>query len=566
MFIRSFVRLFALSCLVAHLPCAVLAGGGAKNKKKQPETITAHAELPPGLNLEDVVNNIIARENDEITSITLFTPIIETYIQDMKADKTLGLVPKSDYYSLDQIEFDSHRVPKLTPIVHHPKMGSALIWKYEPNGFADMVFVDNRGLDKQYYQFDYTGREFLGEIRCLVFNLTPKPKSGRGRFLGRVWVDEKDYTIVRANGQYRPGESFSLKSFSEESYLHFDMWRANVRSDLWLPSYIYSQNTEAARSFMPQFKSQSRFWGYQLMNVFHEQEFSKLTVEAALDVNDQTSESDRSPLEAQRAWRQMAERNVLETLEKDGLLAPPSPVDKVLDTIVNNLEVTNHLDNQIDLHCRVMLTSNIDMFTIGQTIVISRGLVDVMPDEGTLATMLAQEIADALVPNLAEDQYGFADVLHVTAKDVFRRMSFKDDKFTMHDNSKKALELLRNSPYADHLANTGLFLKQLNSQSKALKEFINPRIGNGIGVADQLIAAGPPLKTSDKDQIAALPLGSRIRLDPWTDEVDFMKTKTSLRTSARDKMPFEVTPFSPFLVRSDHQNPLVPAASRGTTQ
>ncbi len=566
MFIRSFVRFFVLSCLVACLPCAVVAGGGTKNKKKQPETITSHAELPTGLNLEDVVNSVIARENDEITSITLFTPIIETYIQDMKPDRSLGQVPKSDYYSLDQIEFDAHRVPKLTPIVHHPKMGSALFWKYEPNGFADMVFVDNRGLDKQHYQFDYTGREFLGEIRCLVFNLTPKPKSGQGRFLGRVWVDEKDYTIVRANGEYTPGESFPLKSFSGGSYVHFDMWRTNIRSGLWLPSYIYSQNTEAARSFMPQFKSQSRFWGYQLTNVFHDQEFSKLTVEATLDVNDQASESDSSPLEAQRAWRQMAERNVLETLEKDGLLAPPSPVDKVLDTIVNNLEVTNHLDNQVDLHCRVMLTGNIDMFTIGQTIVISRGLVDVMPDEGTLAAMLAQEIADALVPNLAEDQYGFADILHVTAKDVLRRMSFKDDKYTMRDNSKRALELLRNSPYADHLGNTGLFLRQLNSQSKALKEFINPRIGNGIGVADQLIATGPPLMTSDKDQIAALPLGSRIRLDPWTDGVDFMKTKSSIRTSARDKMPFEVTPFSPFLVRSDRQNPLVPAVSRGTTQ
>src|SRR5216684_7419305 len=90
-----------------------------------------------------------------------------------------------------------------------------------------------------------------------------------------------------------------------------------------------------------------------------------------------------------REWRQEAENNVLDLLERSGLLAPQGQVDKALNTIVNNLEVTNNLDGQIDLRCRVLLTSSLEMFSIGGTIVLSRGLIDVVPDEATLGAMLA---------------------------------------------------------------------------------------------------------------------------------------------------------------------------------
>ena len=45
-------------------------------------------------------------------------------------------------------------------------------------------------------------REFLGEVRCLVFDVTPKPKTDTGRFAGRIWVEDQDFHIVRFNGAY----------------------------------------------------------------------------------------------------------------------------------------------------------------------------------------------------------------------------------------------------------------------------------------------------------------------------------------------------------------------------
>ena len=74
--------------------------------------------------------------------------------------------------------------------------------EFLPMGFLQMIYLDNNGLDTQDYTFDYVRREFLGEVRTLVFDVTPKRKAGKGRFIGRIWVEDQDFTIVRFNGSY----------------------------------------------------------------------------------------------------------------------------------------------------------------------------------------------------------------------------------------------------------------------------------------------------------------------------------------------------------------------------
>ena len=57
------------------------------------------------------------------------------------------------------------------------------------------------------------------------------------------------------------------------------------------------------------------------------------------------------------------------------------------------------------------------------------------------------------------------------------------------------------------------------------------------------------------DQIAALPLGSRIKLDPWSNQIKMMNAKRLALLSPQDKMPFEVTPFFPYLTRLASSQP-----------
>lgn len=298
----------------------------------------------------------------------------------------------------------------------------------------------------------------------------------------------------------------------------------------------------------PRFKAQIHIWGYRLTPASREAELSRLLVESSTTVKEEAQQHDRSPLEAQREWRHQAENNVLD-LERNGLLAPQGEVDKVLNTIVKNLEITNNLEEQIDLRCRALLTGNLEMFSVGGTIVLSRGLIDVVPDEATMGAMLAHGMADAMLPKPYQDQYGFSDIMRLTATEVLKRLSFQEEKTEVAENSRKAMALLKKSPYASKLDNAGLFLAQLHAQSNHLRRLISPQLGNQVYFNAQLMQAAPVLQPGNKEQMAALPLGSRLKIDPWTGDVSLMKSRPVSLLSARDKMPFEVTPMVPYLTR-----------------
>jgi len=77
-----------------------------------------------------------------------------------------------------------------------------------------------------------------------------------------------------------------------------------------------------------------------------------------------------------------------------------------------------------------------------------------------------------------------------------------------------------------------------------------------VALSSALASLGPALQTDKVDQVAALPLGSRVKVNPWDDRVELLKAKPVSLSSAREKMPFEVTPFLLYLTR--YQNSKAP--------
>jgi hypothetical protein len=501
--------------------------------------------------VEQAVDHIVAREHDEAALIRSYTPIIETYVQDMKPDSEMGIVPVKDHYFLGQAELskgiadtsmlDNKKKGKgegFNPFAHLEESS-----KYDPNGFLQMVYLDANGFDRQHYEFNYVGREFLGEVRCVVFDVTPLPKTGKGRFNGRIWAEDQGFAIVRFNGVFESSEGEG-KGFN----LHFDSWRMNLQPDLWLPAMIYSQESELKNSTdsSVRFRAQTRLWGYSLANLNHPADFSQTPLDQP-DLDRGKNSQDYSPIEAEQQWQQRAEVNVLNRLQRIGLIAPPGEVDKVLETVINNLQVTNNLD--VDVHCRVMLTGTLESFTIGHTIVVSRGLIDVLPDEASLAAVMAQGLAEVIMTKPSTDQWGFNDTTNVTAGEALSHFSFKGTPAEVDMSNKKAFDILKHSPYKDKLGNAALFLKQLTADSQALPSLIDARLGNGVALSSALATLGPALQADKVDQVAALPLGSRVKVNPWDDRVELLKSKPVSLSSAREKMPFEVTPFLLFLTR-----------------
>src|SRR5580700_5222068 len=341
--------------------------------------------------MDQVVDLFIEREHGLIKVLTTRTPVVETYLQNLVADPQLGPVPSADHYFLGRMDMGENIDRKDYLKEEEKGMQARLLGgfqklykvQYQPLGFSWMVYADRSDFDREHYTFRYARREFLGDVRCLVFDVTPKPKSGRGRFLGRIWVEDQAFNIVRLNGTYAPQPRNSY-------FFHMDSWRLNLIPGYWVPAYIYSEEGDFSYGAKDKiaFKAQTRIWGYDLKKGGKDDELTQVLVDSSVK-DESAAAQDASPLQAQRQWQQQAEDNVVERLQNAGLLAPEGDVDKILQTVVNNLEVTNNIELPRPVRTRVMLTSPLETFSVGNTIVISRGLIDVLPDEASLAAVLS---------------------------------------------------------------------------------------------------------------------------------------------------------------------------------
>jgi len=274
-----------------------------------------------------VVDKIVAQEHAEVQLLRQYSPLVETYIQYLRPDEHVGAVPNGDKYFLGRA--DLAKGVELEPLEHtvglkHKALGGLAEFfstEFVPRGFLQMIYLDMYGFDRQHYKIEYLRREFLGEVRCLVFDVDPLPNSGKGRFVGRIWVEDQDYHIVRLNGAYGGSSLIS-------SYFNFDSWRMNVGKNLWLPAFIYCEegnvrDPKTKRLAFKPFRSQTRLWGYDVGHAQQEQELTKVLVESSTGISDKTeTNTDNTPLQSQRYWNRQAEDNLVERLEQQGLLAP----------------------------------------------------------------------------------------------------------------------------------------------------------------------------------------------------------------------------------------------------
>jgi len=536
-------------------------------------TPSAPAAIAQPTTMDQVVDIFIQREHGLIKALSNRTPVVETYLQNLQLDPALGPIPQEDHYFLgrmdmgenvDRTDYLKKDQEKSGVMGMQQRLlgGFGKLYKvqYQPLGFSWMVYADRSDFDREHYDFHYARREFLGDIRCLVFDVTPKKSAGKGRFLGRIWVEDQDYNIVRLNGTYAPATRNTM-------FFHMDAWRLNLIPGYWVPAFIYSEEGDfsAGAKNKQAFKAQTRIWGYDLKQGAKDDELTQIRVDSVKDETPTTQ--DASPLQAEREWQQQAEDNVVERLTRAGLLAPDGDVDRILQTVVNNLEVTNNIDLPRPVRTRVMLTSPLETFSVGNTIVISRGLIDVLPDEASLAAVLSHELAHIVLGHNLGSKYAFNDRMLFEDDSTYSNLGFKHIPEEEAAADKKAIELLKQSPYAQKLDSVGLFLKMLETRTPQLSALLTTHLGNAMtenGVVTRLgdlKGTGPAIDMNKLDQVAALPLGGRVRVNPWDDKAEMVKTTPVAITSARDKMPFEVTPFFPRLMRYTNSN-AAPASSQ----
>ena len=511
------------------------------------------APVPLTPQQQRLVQEAIGREKEIVRQIQKSTPVVQTYIQDMRPDPKLYQVPVSDQYMIGRVDFGKAFTedPYAMRSQNHGFFGGSMHFisdltkafhlENSPTGFMAMMFVDPTAFDQQHYNFTFVRREFLGTVRTWVFDVVPKEK-GPGRFFGRIWIEDQDGNVVRFNGTY-------LNNPNDEGthYFHFDSWRTNLQPGIWAPSSVYIEDTlHDGPNHAQSFRGHTTYWGYALKLPTRESDAESMQIENAQDQSENAT--DVSPLQAEREWVSQAEQNVLDRLTQAGLVAPPSDFDKVLETVTNNIIIGNNLQLPSDIHCRVILTTPLESLAIGNTILLSKGLVDVLPTEADLAAVLSFQLAHIVQGHHIDTRYAFNDRLLFPDTATFRRIEMNHSNLDDQEAAKRAVELFNHSVYHDKASEVGLFFEQLQARQKDLTALLTPRLGDSLIRPDGqpwlagLMQGAPRLDMDNLNQVAALPLNSHLKIDPWDDKVFQLNLRPAPLLNARDKMPLEITP------------------------
>jgi hypothetical protein len=547
------------------LPAGAAVGFPHFGKKKQDESVLPSRKLTAEQTA--LIDKAIAREKIVIAALKNRAPIVETYIQTMKPDPVVGQMPESDQHFLGRVQFSNvigdstyaNKSESNSPLgffkhsaSYVTGLGGSLHLNFSQTGFVQMLLMDSNDFDRQHYAFGFVRNEFLGNTPTAVFDVTPvEGKNSTGRFFGRIWVETGAGNVVRFNGDFAGSE----KGYRE--YYHFDSWRTNVQPNLWLPTSVYIEESDSKSvSHTLKFKAINHIWGYSLKVPTQESSNTSLEVVGATDVSNDAQ--DVSPLGAQRAWVQQAEDNIVERLYQAGLLDAPSDFDKTLADLANNILAYNNITLSRPIRVRTMLTQPLESLAVGNTIIISKGLLDTTgvvtqdgaQQTGNLNAILAFQIAHIILGHRLDTKYAFNDQLLFPSTSVFKRIPMHHTDADNEAAAKKAVELLNAKELASGQQYFGLYLQQLQQRVQSLQALNEPLLGDGLVKSDKdstfwmqaLETKSPKLNVQDLKQQAAMPLSAFLRFNPWTDQVTVMHTAYEPLLSPADKMPFEVEP------------------------
>jgi hypothetical protein len=498
---------------------------------------------------DDISSRIVEREHQVAKELEHFHPIVETYVQVMKSRQD-EFVPWYDQHFVSLAEFagglralrfeprnsEVWRDLKETSESFNPK-----ILEYNPGGFVAMAYPDPTTFDLQHYRFQFLNEEFLGEIHCKVFQVTPTILRKQGLFEGKIWVEDQNLTIIRFNGIFK-GSNIAAK------YFHFDSRRVSTKPGLWLPSTIDSEEPQLPCCGLWKLnwtkihvKTRTTFWGYDLRYPASREELTSVAFDRESSIRDLSNSSNAlGPLDQKQRWDRQAEDNVTAHLERIGLLSPSGDIEKILSTIARRIENANGLSPDFEVRCRILLTSNLESAVVGHTIILSRGLLDVAPDEAVVAAVLAHNLAHIALGDANAANFSWPDQTRFGPRDVARRLHFAFSPEQEAQASLLANEWLLNSSYRGSHDAVAQFAAELKRQSPHISKLLEASIGESLSVTlavDRLSSACP--QAQGATGAPALPLGARIRIDPWSSKAVFAQpTGNELRSKSTD-IPFE---------------------------
>jgi hypothetical protein len=191
---------------------------------------------PKGVTTDEIIQHFAAKEKEFKLARDQYT-----YRQSVKVQALDGSSVSGEYQQVFDVIFDDQgkRVENVV--------------------FAPQSTLENGGLSMDQGDFDdirrrlpfvltsdelpeygilYMGQQQEDELHCYVFDIAPKEIVGKKRyFQGRIWVDDRDFQIVKTFGKTVPDTHAGKKGKDEHLYPKFTTWREQIDGKYWFPTY-----------------------------------------------------------------------------------------------------------------------------------------------------------------------------------------------------------------------------------------------------------------------------------------------------------------------------------------
>ncbi len=197
---------------------------------------------PKGVTPEEIVQRFAAKEKEFKQALDQYSYHEWAKMQTLDGDTVDG-----EFQEAFDVTFDDrgHRVKNVVfaplPTLTRISMSREDYDDLE-NGFPMVLTSD----DINQYNVLYVGQQQEDELHCYVFDVAPKQiEKNKRYFQGRIWVDDRDFQIVKTYGQMVPETRAKKGKVGENENLFpkFTTWREQVDGKYWFPTYTRADDT-----------------------------------------------------------------------------------------------------------------------------------------------------------------------------------------------------------------------------------------------------------------------------------------------------------------------------------
>jgi hypothetical protein len=161
-----------------------------------------------------------------------------TYTQEVIVQEVDGNTVDGEFRETTDILYDDHgkrlEQVKFAPMVTLKRIG---ITKEDYDDFRNRLPFVLTTEDIPQYQILYIGQQHVDELGTFVFDVAPKKvekEGGKRYFQGRIWVDDRDFQIVKTCGRNVPDIH---KKGNENLTPKFVTYREQIDGQYWFPTY-----------------------------------------------------------------------------------------------------------------------------------------------------------------------------------------------------------------------------------------------------------------------------------------------------------------------------------------